>query len=330
MFIDETVIDIKAGDGGNGCFSYMRERFKPRGNPSGGNGGKGGSIYIEGASQLYTLQDADYKKKYTAPRGAHGQGANKYGKCGEDTVIQVPLGTVVYDSETNELLFDCLKQGQRVCIAKGGRGGRGNASFVSNKNPNPDHATPGMPGEARKLKLVLKILADVGLVGRPNAGKSTFLSKISKAKPKIADYPFTTLEPNLGIAHIGEGYESFVVADIPGLIEGSHKGKGLGIKFLKHIERTRILAVLVPALSEDPEAEARMLLSELAGYSPALAEKPKCFFLSMSDLISPEDSKKAPKGWIPFSSITGIGIKKALSALKKTLDSVETDEKTVF
>ena len=323
MFIDETIIDVKAGDGGNGCFAYMREKFKPRGKPSGGNGGNGGSVFIEGSSQLSTLRDADYKKRYAAQRGAHGQGANKYGKYGADMVIPVPLGTVVYDAATNRILFDCLTNGQRVCVARGGRGGRGNAALVSRKNPIPDHAFPGRPGEKKKLRLVLKVLADVGLVGRPNAGKSTLLSKISKARPKIADYPFTTTEPHLGIAKIPGGYESIVVADIPGLIEGSHQGKGLGIRFLKHIERTKILAVLVPALSEDPEAEARMLQSELAGYSPTLAEKPKCFFLSKADLLPANAPLKVPEGWIAFSSITGKGVDEALFAMKKKLDAAE-------
>ncbi|HEX7510468.1 MAG TPA: GTPase ObgE, partial [Chitinivibrionales bacterium] len=317
MFIDETIIEIKAGDGGNGCFAYAREKYKPQGKPSGGNGGNGGSIYIEGSPQMVTLQDIDYRKKFAAQRGAHGQGSNKYGKYGEDMVIAVPLGTMVYDATTDQLLFDCLKKGQRVCVAAGGRGGKGNASLVTRKNPVPECAHPGKPGESKKLRLVLKVLADVGLVGRPNAGKSTLLSKISKARPKIADYPFTTLEPNLGIVRIGEGYESFVVADIPGLIEGSHKGKGLGIKFLKHIERTRILAIIVPALSEDPKAEADMLLKELSQYSEVLAEKPKCFLFSKADLIPPDHSVKIPRGWIAFSSITGTGIKQTLDALKK-------------
>jgi GTPase len=324
MFIDETIIEVKAGDGGNGCFAHQREKFKPRGSPSGGNGGNGGSIYIVGSAQMHTLRDADYRKKYIASRGAHGQGSNKYGKNGEDALFTVPLGTVVYDATTGDLLFDCLKEGERALVAQGGRGGRGNASLVSRKNPNPDHATPGKPGEVKKLRLVLKTLADVGLVGRPNAGKSTYLSKISKAQPKIADYPFTTKEPYLGIVRIPGGYESFVVADIPGLIEGSHKGKGLGIRFLKHIERTKILAVLVPSLSEDPEAEAKMLMHELAQYSPALADKPKCFFLSKSDLLPQDESDKIPKGWYGISSITGAGIPASLLLLKKMLDEYES------
>jgi GTP-binding protein len=323
MFIDETIIEVKAGDGGNGCFAYMREKFKPKGSPSGGNGGNGGCVYIEGAAQLHTLQDTAYRKSYTAERGAHGKGSNKFGKNGENIVIPVPLGTVVYNAISGDLLLDFLREGERALVAQGGRGGRGNASLVSRKNPNPEHATPGKPGEVKKLKLSLKTIADVGLVGRPNAGKSTFLSKISKAQPKIADYPFTTKEPYLGIVKIPGGYESFVVADIPGLIEGSHHGKGLGIRFLKHIERTKILAILIPALSEDPEAEAKMLLHELSQYSPALAEKKKCFFLSKIDLLPQEESGNYPKGWHTISSATGEGIAASLLLLKKMLDENE-------
>jgi GTPase len=321
MFIDETVIEVKAGDGGNGCFAYMREKFKPKGRPSGGNGGNGGSVYFEGTSQLHTLRDADYRKKYEAARGAHGKGANKYGKNGEDAVVSVPLGTMVYDALTGALLFDCLTGGQRVLAARGGSGGKGNAALVSRKNPNPEHALPGKPGERKKLRLELKVLADVGLVGRPNAGKSTFLSVISKARPKIADYPFTTKEPHLGIAQVAGSYETFVVADIPGLIEGSHQGRGLGIRFLKHIERTKILAILVPSLSEDPEAEAAMLMHELTEYSPALAAKPACFMLSKSDLLPPDGAVKIPEGWHTMSSATGAGVQEALMMLKSMLDT---------
>jgi GTP-binding protein len=322
MFIDETSIVVAAGNGGNGCFAHLREKYRPKGSPSGGKGGSGGSIYLEVSKQLRTLQDADYRKKFTAEHGAHGQGSNKYGKGGDDLIIQVPLGTVVYDEETGEILSDMLTFGQRILVANGGKGGLGNANLVSRNNPNPEFAHPGKPGEVKRLRLVLKVLADIGLVGRPNAGKSTFLSVISKARPKIADYPFTTKEPNLGIVLIGEGYESFVVADIPGLIEGSHTGKGLGIRFLKHIERTRVLAVIVPAMSEDPVAEAEMLVHELTEYSPILAEKPKCFIRSKADLLN-EDSPPLPKGWYEMSSVTGFGLPEVLHAFKNMLDAIE-------
>jgi GTP-binding protein len=323
MFIDETIVEVKAGDGGNGCFAYMREKFKPKGRPSGGNGGVGGTIWIEGSADLHTLQDANYRKKYAAPRGAHGQGANKYGKGGEDVTMLVPLGTMVYDADTGETLFDCLEKGRREIVAKGGKGGLGNAALTSRRNPNPDHCLPGKPGQSRRLRLVLKVLADVGLVGRPNAGKSTFLSTISRARPKIGDYPFTTTQPYLGIVKIGEGYESFVVADIPGLIEGSHTGKGLGIKFLKHIERTKVLAILVSTDCPDPASEAKMLVHELSQYSPILAEKPKCFIMSKADLVSIGEKTRMPKGWFLMSSATGVGISKVLAKFKKMLDASE-------
>jgi GTPase len=321
MFIDETTIVVNAGNGGNGCFAHMREKYKPKGSPSGGKGGWGGDVYIEVSQQLRTLQDADYRKRFTAENGAHGQGDNKYGKGGEDLIIQVPLGTVVYDEETGSILCDMLALGQKVLIAKGGKGGLGNANLVSRHNPNPEFAHPGEPGEKKRLKLVLKVLADVGLVGRPNAGKSTLLSVISKAHPKIADYPFTTKEPQLGIVQINGSYESFVVADIPGLIEGSHTGKGLGIRFLKHIERTKVLAVLVAADSNDPQAEANMLIHELSAYSPILAEKPKCFILSKSDLV-PDNELTTPEGWYAMSSVTGAGVPEVLRVFQNMLDSI--------
>jgi GTP-binding protein len=315
MFIDETVIELRAGDGGNGCWAHEREKYKPHGPPSGGHGGRGGHIIIEGCAQLHTLQDAAFRKSYKAGRGAHGKGSNKEGKSAEDIIIKIPLGTILKDAETGETLLDCLNDGQSVIVAKGGRGGRGNASLMSRRNPNPEHCEPGKPGEHKRLRLILKVLADIGLVGRPNAGKSTFLSRISKAHPKIADYPFTTTEPHLGIVKIEGTYDSFVVADIPGLIEGSHLGKGLGTRFLRHIERTKVLAIMVESTAENPEADAEVLLSELRQYSPLLAEKPKFFILSKNDLVQDSSSIKIPEGWLPISSATGSGIKQALKKM---------------
>jgi GTP-binding protein len=316
MFIDETVIQVKAGAGGNGCFAYDRQKYRPKGKPSGGNGGRGGHILIEGDPQLHTLQDCAYRTTYKAKRGEHGKGSNKYGKDAEDVVIRVPLGTIVSDERTGDISHDCLEPGQRTVVARGGRGGRGNAALVTPRNPNPDRAEYGKPGEEKRVRLVLKVLADVGLVGRPNAGKSTFLSRVSRAHPKIADYPFTTTEPHLGIVKLEGDYESFVVADIPGLIEGSHTGKGLGIRFLRHIERTRVLAIMVESTSEDPGGEAETLLNELAEYSPTLAAKPACYLLTKSDL-TPSVEEKLPPGWLAVSAVTGEGVPEALRVLRR-------------
>lgn len=326
MFIDETTIFVKAGDGGNGCFSYERLKYKPKGRPDGGDGGRGGHIYVSGSRQIHTLEDAAYHQHYKADRGAHGKGSNKAGKNGEDIIIKVPLGTVIYDKDSGELLVDCLQEDTPVLIARAGRGGRGNGVLASPRNPNPDHSEPGKPGEEKNLRLVLKILADVGLVGRPNSGKSTFLSKISHARPKIADYPFTTTKPNLGIVKISGGYDSFVVADIPGLIEDCHKGKGLGIRFLRHIERTKTLAILVEATSSDPLADAQVLLKELAHYSEELVSKPKCFILSKSDLLPTESHLKLPEDWLIMSAVTGEGVDRVLRRLSDMVSRAESIE----
>jgi GTP-binding protein len=320
MFIDETTIMVKAGNGGNGCFAYLREKYRPKGGPSGGSGGRGGNIYICGSHHLRTLQDLHYRGHYRADSGANGRGGNKDGKDADDVTLLVPLGTVVFDADTNDLLFDALDDKETFCAACGGAGGRGNAALKTRSNPLPDHAEKGKPGQERRLRLELKVLADVGLVGRPNSGKSTFLSRISSAKPKIAEYPFTTTQPYLGIVRC-EGYQSFVVADIPGLIEGSHVGKGLGIRFLRHIERTRVLAILVPADSPDPQAEASLLLGELSAYSPYLSRKPACFILSKSDLARGNNQPSLPGGWLSMSSVTGMGVEAVLLRLKQMLDA---------
>ena len=323
MFIDETIIEVTAGDGGDGCFSYGREKFKPRGKPNGGNGGRGANVIVEVSSQVHTLQDVSYRRFYKAPRGGHGLGSDMYGRKGEDIVLLVPQGTIISEEGNPTILADCIEVGKQYIIAKGGRGGRGNAALTNRNNPNPDRAEDGKPGEHKVLNLTLKVLADVGLVGRPNAGKSTFLSTVSKAHPKIADYPFTTLKPNLGIVKLANDYRSFVIADIPGIIEGSNEGKGLGIQFLRHIERTRVLAIMVDVSEEEPEKVAEALIHELTAYSPILAEKPKCFILTKKDLVLEEELPKL-KGWHTISSATKEGTEELIHIFKDLLDSEKT------
>ena len=252
MFIDEAKIRVKAGDGGNGCMAFRREKFVPRGGPSGGDGGKGGDIWMESSERHNTLVHFRFNPEYKAERGRHGEGAKKTGRDGEGIVLKVPVGTIVYDEDTGEIVHDFSRPDERVVIARGGRGGRGNAQFATSTHQAPREHEEGRPGEERNFRLELKLLADVGLVGYPNVGKSTLISRISAARPKIADYPFTTLEPNLGVVLTGDKgkEESFVVADIPGLIEGAHEGSGLGMQFLRHIERTRVLAHLVELLAD--------------------------------------------------------------------------------
>ena len=275
MFIDEAKIWVKAGDGGNGCVAFRREKYVPRGGPSGGDGGDGGDVVLESTEHLNTLLPFRYNREFRGERGHHGEGSNCHGREGEDTVIRVPVGTIVYEEESSERLFDFTAAGQRFLVARCGRGGRGNARFASSTNRAPRRADPGGTGEERRLRLELKLLADVGLVGFPNAGKSTLISRLSAAHPKIADYPFTTLEPCLGVVAVGEE-ESFVLADIPGLIEGAHQGHGLGTRFLRHIERTRLLVHLVDvsATGRDPAEDFRVVRNELGQFSAALLEKP--------------------------------------------------------
>jgi GTP-binding protein len=323
VFIDETVINVEAGDGGNGCHAYERQKYKPKGRPDGGDGGNGGNVYFEGSPQVHTLQDVAYHQRYKAERGAHGQGSSKTGRNGEDIIIKVPLGTVIRDEETGDLLIDCLREGALEMIARGGRGGRGNGALACQKDPNPEFCEPGKPGEKKRLRLILKVLADVGLVGRPNAGKSTFISAISRARPKIADYPFTTKEPHLGIVNTPKGYDSFVTADIPGLIEDCHLGKGLGIRFLRHIERTKILAIMVDISSENIEADAQVLLHELAEYSQSLAAKPKVFIATKSDLINPDSPPYIADRWMKISAVTGEGV----DAVVRKLSEMVKEEK---
>ncbi|MCK5455880.1 MAG: GTPase ObgE, partial [Melioribacteraceae bacterium] len=291
MIIDYAQIYVKAGDGGEGAVAFRREKFVPKGGPSGGNGGNGGSIIFVADSNLTTLLDFKYKRKILAEDGVNGAKSLKDGKAGKDMIIKVPAGTVIKDAKSEEVLLDLNKVGEEVVFLKGGIGGKGNSNFATSTNQTPRYAQPGRPGKEMDIILELKLIADIGLVGFPNAGKSTFISVVSAARPKIADYPFTTLEPNLGIVKYKD-YKSFVIADIPGIIKGAHQGKGLGYKFLKHIERTKILLMLIDSTVEEPLNEYEVLIEELSKFSELLKEKVKVIAFTKSDLLSEEDKKK--------------------------------------
>ncbi len=293
-FIDEATIRVTAGDGGGGCVSFRREKYVPFGGPDGGDGGDGGSIYLLGVEGLNTLADFRFKRRFQAERGQKGMGQNRTGKSGDDLLIPVPVGTVVYDKETGELIGDVVAKDQRLLIARGGFHGIGNARYKSSTNRAPRQSTPGTPGEQRELRLELKLLADVGLLGLPNAGKSTLIRAVSAARPKVADYPFTTLYPNLGVVSVGSE-RSFVMADIPGLIEGAAQGAGLGIRFLRHLSRTRLLLHVLdvaPPDGSDPVAAAQTATAELAHFNPELAERERWLVLNKLDLI-PERERDA-------------------------------------
>jgi len=313
-FIDEVSIKVKAGDGGNGCVSFRREKYVPRGGPDGGDGGKGGDVVLVAAPNLRTLLDLSYQRNYKARRGENGQGSQRNGKSGSDLVIPVPAGSVVYDEAGDETLADLVKPGQKIIVAHAGKGGRGNTHFKSATNQAPRSAEEGGRGEERKIRIELKLISEVGIVGFPNSGKSTLISRLSAARPKIADYPFTTLAPNLGVVKFG-GQRSFVIADMPGLIKGASQGAGLGIQFLRHIERTRILVHLVEGTTEDPVADVKVLEAELGAYDPSLLKRPRVIALSKADLCSNKQSAKKiralqKKGYnaIAISSITGKGL----------------------
>jgi GTP-binding protein len=284
MVIDRVVVHVTAGTGGSGCTSFRREWREPMGGPDGGEGGKGGDVTIRGDNNLATLLDYTYRDKWVAERGDHGKGQNMTGRGGESVLMPVPIGTVIKDSVTGEVIGEILESGQEIIVAKGGRGGKGNSFFATATHQSPREWQPGEEGEERHLELELKLIADIGLVGQPNAGKSTLLSVISAARPKIADYPFTTLAPNLGVIQLSDS-RTFVVADIPGIIEGAHEGKGLGLKFLRHIERTRVLAFMIPIDAMDWQAEYDQLRNEIRSYSPELAEKPHCVVFTKLDLM---------------------------------------------
>lgn len=294
-FVDEATIKVSAGDGGNGCVSFRREKYIPKGGPDGGDGGDGGSIYMVTDTGLNTLADFRFKRKFSAQRGQNGMGANCTGKKGEDLVIQVPVGTIVKNADTDEVIGDLTKPGQELLVAKGGVHGLGNSRFKSSTNRAPRQSTNGTAGESLNLLMELKVLADVGLLGLPNAGKSTLISAVSAARPKVADYPFTTLYPNLGVVSIEE-HRSFVIADIPGLIEGAAEGAGLGIQFLKHLSRTRLILHLVDVLpyegSADPVEDAQAILRELQQFSEELYEKPRWLVLNKVDLLADDERER--------------------------------------
>jgi len=319
-FIDYVKIKVIAGHGGNGIVAFRREKFVPKGGPAGGNGGDGGDVILKADVQLHTLQDIRYHRIYKADRGRHGEGSLKHGKSGESVIIKVPAGTIVRDLETGEVLADLQQEGESIIAARGGNGGRGNAEFVSPTHQAPREHEDGSPGETRELELELKVLADVGLVGFPNAGKSTLLSRVSRAKPKIADYPFTTLTPNLGIVKAGD-FTSFVMADIPGLIEGAHEGKGLGTQFLRHVERCSVLLFLVDANDEDPSESYRLLYEEIKKYSPMLLQRKRMLALTKMDAYVgvPSMHTFEPVDILPISSVSGEGLDALIQTLSKAI-----------
>ncbi len=324
-FIDEVSIVVKAGDGGRGCVSFRREKYVPRGGPDGGDGGDGGDVIIRAESRITSLIDLRYRRRYTAQRGQHGMGSDRHGKNGRSVTIRVPVGTVVKDEETGEVLADLTRDGQEFVCARGGRGGKGNARFATPTNQAPRYAQPGEEGEERHLRLELKLLADVGIIGFPNAGKSTLIAHISAARPKIADYPFTTLVPNLGVVRYGD-FGGFVVADIPGLVEGAHRGKGLGTRFLKHIERTSVfihLLDLSPATGRDPLEDYRIVNEELRLFNPELAQRPQVVALNKVDITG---ARERAVELLKFFNAKGIKVQ-AISAvtgegLKELVDYV--------
>ncbi len=293
-FVDYVTVSVRSGKGGAGSVSFRRAKFEPKGGPDGGNGGEGGSVIIVADSQLYTLLDHRYNRHHFAENGHNGSGALKSGKDGNNIVLRVPVGTVVKDTDTEELIGELVVEGETMVLAQGGRGGKGNDFFNSSTHQTPRHAQPGEPGEERNITFELKLLADVGLVGFPNAGKSTLVASVSAARPKIADYPFTTLEPSLGVVSV-DNFQSFVIADIPGIIEGASEGKGLGIQFLKHIERNAVLLFLIPVTSDDIGAEYRTLLGELEAFDASMLDKPRLVGISKLDLLPSEERVKFEK-----------------------------------
>ncbi|HTK47550.1 MAG TPA: GTPase ObgE [Gemmatimonadaceae bacterium] len=315
MFIDRVIVRVSAGNGGSGIVSFRREKFTPMGGPDGGDGGKGGDVIVRGDSNLATLLDYTYRDSWQAESGSHGSGSNKTGRSGADVVLPVPPGTVVRNQDTGEVVGEVLEHGDSFVVARGGRGGKGNTWFATSVHRSPREWQPGEDGESRALELELKLIADVGLVGQPNAGKSTLLSVISAATPKIAEYPFTTLAPNLGVVQLSDS-RTFVVADIPGIIEGAHEGKGLGLQFLRHIERTRLLAFVVPIDSMDWQAEYEQLRREVALYSTELAAKPHCVVFTKMDLLGEDEPP-------PIEAPDAFGVYAVSAAARNGLETLE-------
>jgi GTP-binding protein len=338
-FVDEASISVAAGNGGNGSASFRREKYVPFGGPDGGDGGRGGSVYLEGDSGLNTLVDFRHLRKYKAPNGQPGSGRNMTGKSGEDITVRVPLGTIVSDEESGSLLGEVTEPGERLLVASGGKGGLGNVHFKSSTNRAPRQTVPAEPGEARQLRLELKVLADVGLLGFPNAGKSTLITAVSAARPKVADYPFTTLYPNLGVVRI-DVERSFVIADIPGLIEGAAEGTGLGIQFLKHLQRTRLLLHLVDlaplALDVDPVAQVRQLEEEMRKFDAGLLDKPRWLVFTKADLLLPGEAREKAEAavaelewsapWSLISSVSHSGTQELMDRVSDALERIAEDE----
>lgn len=327
MLVDHARIEVEAGDGGRGCISFRREKYVPKGGPDGGDGGKGGSVIFVVDPHVRTLLDCRERPRYRADRGGGGSGNNRTGRDGEDLILRLPPGTVVKEADSGETLADLVEAGQSWVAALGGKGGRGNARFATSTNQAPRRADPGMPGEKRAVQLELKLIADVGLVGHPNAGKSTLLARVSRATPRIAAYPFTTLEPNLGIAVL-DIERRMVIADIPGLVEGAHEGRGLGLEFLRHVERTRMLAFVVDVSGESPKDELRVLERELELYQPGLLDKPRLVLLSKADLLAPDLREDAPKrvglpDALLISAHSGVGIDTMLERWWREVSAVE-------
>lgn len=332
-FIDEAIIEVAAGNGGNGCVSFLRERFRPRGGPDGGNGGRGGNVVLQATTRVTTLSDHSYLRHFRAQRGGHGLGADKTGRAGEDKLVLVPVGTEVYDHDTGELVADLTEDGQEVVVAQGGRGGKGNTHFATATNQAPRRAQPGEEGQQLTIRLELKLLAEVGLVGLPNAGKSSLITAASAARPKVADYPFTTLTPNLGVVKL-EDRPPFTMADVPGLVAGAHEGAGLGLRFLKHVERTRLFLYVVDLSGPEPSTDLWTVREELLAYDPRLAARGAMVVANKMDLPQAQENLPAftqtaqelgLEVW-PVSALNGQGVAGLLEALADRLEQSQVED----